>query len=107
MCAYGWRHDTPTTIDKAQHKAYVRIDAKPWARISIDGAPMGVTPLAKPIETFVGIHSVKFEHDWYQPIEKQFEIATTTVDSAQTIAVDFEKQGALLPNKKKPAAEEP
>jgi len=98
---------TPTTTDKAQHKAYLRIDAKPWARISIDGAPAGITPLAKPIETFVGVHAVKFEHDWYRPIEKQLEISTTTPDAAQSITIDFEKQGTLLPGKTKPAAEEP
>jgi serine/threonine-protein kinase len=98
---------TPTGVDKAQHPAYLRIDAHPWARVSVDGTLVGITPLAKPIETFAGPHAVRFEHDWYQPIEKQLDLTATTADTAHVITVDFEKQGTLQPGKKKPAPEEP
>ncbi|MFT3697677.1 MAG: serine/threonine-protein kinase [Kofleriaceae bacterium] len=98
---------TPSAGEKKLNKSYVRLDAKPWARISIDGKPIGTTPLAKPIETFAGQHVIKFEHDWYQPIEKTIDVSIAGADSAQTVSVDFEKQGSLAPGKKKPAEVQP
>src|SRR3954468_3877905 len=49
---------TPTNVDRAQDRAYLRIDAKPWARVLVDGKLVGVTPFAKPIETFAGQHAL-------------------------------------------------
>jgi eukaryotic-like serine/threonine-protein kinase len=95
---------TPTNIDRAQHRAYLRIDAKPWARVLVDGKLVGVTPFAKPIETFAGQHALRFEHDYYQPIEKSIEVVANTAQAPTALTIDFEKQGTLLPGKHKPEA---
>jgi serine/threonine-protein kinase len=95
---------TPTNVDRAQHRAYLRIDAVPWARVLVDGKLVGVTPFAKPIETFAGQHALRFEHDYYQPIEKSIEVGANTAQTPTALTVDFEKQGKLLPGKHKPEA---
>src|SRR5450755_2048787 len=61
---------TPTGGESPQHKSFIRVDAKPWARVSLDGKPIGITPFAKPLDVFDGTHTLRFEHDWYQPIEQ-------------------------------------
>ena len=63
-----------------------------------------MTPFAKAIDTFAGPHTVRFEHDWYQPIEQQIEITVNPLDRAQSLSVDFEKQGTLVMGKHKPVA---
>jgi eukaryotic-like serine/threonine-protein kinase len=98
---------TPIGGDSPQHKSFIRVDAKPWARVSIDGKLVGITPFAKPLDAFDGAHTLRFEHDWYQPIEQQVEIGNNPIDRAQVFSIDFEKQGALLPGKKKPAGVTP
>ncbi len=94
---------TQTVHEKQKHPASIRIDARPWARVFLDGKPVGTTPFARPIDTFEGQHVVRFEHDWFQPIEKSLDI--TANDTAQILLVDFDKQGTLAPGKQKPAPE--
>jgi hypothetical protein len=75
------------------------VHAVPWAEISIDGKPLGSTPLAKPIELPVGAHVIRFAHDWYQPVEQTVEVQLGAAEKAQRVTVDFERDGKLLPGK--------
>ena len=51
---------------------------------------------------------VRFEHDWYTPIERPIEVVAGVAEAAPTISVDFEKlKTPLLPGKTKPELGEP
>jgi len=82
---------------------YLRVDAAPWARISVDGREVGTTPLAAPLELVEGKHALVFEHDWYQPVDREIDIVAGPVDAAPSLRVDFEAMHvALRPGKTKP-----
>jgi serine/threonine-protein kinase len=85
---------------------FVRVQAYPWAHVTIDGKDAGTTPLIAPLELVEGAHTIKLEHDWYQPIERQVEIKGGRPDSAAEVSVDFEAQGQLKPGKTRPPGEE-
>jgi serine/threonine-protein kinase len=84
-------------------RGYIELDAHPWARISVDGNPVGITPLGKPLELTVGPHVIRFEHDWYMPMERRVEITAGSSDAATMLSFDFERQKVpLKPGKAKP-----
>jgi serine/threonine-protein kinase len=92
------------TILKEAARGYIRVDAAPWARISVDGKDVGVTPLGKPLELPEGPHVIRFEHDWYAPVERTLAIVPGTADTAPFIDVDFEAlHVALKHGKTRPA----
>jgi eukaryotic-like serine/threonine-protein kinase len=91
-----------SVVSKEAQRGYLRVDAHPWARVYVDGKLAGVTPLAKPLELVEGKHAIRFEHDWYEPIDKSVDITPTTVDTAPAAAIDFGKTGVLKPGKAKP-----
>jgi hypothetical protein len=90
-------------VVKELGRGFVRVNAVPWATVSIDGKPIGVTPLAKPIEVSEGTHTVRFEHAWYAPIEKTLTVTPGTADASPELVVDFDKVGVLKAGKTKPA----
>ncbi|HUJ57056.1 MAG TPA: serine/threonine-protein kinase [Kofleriaceae bacterium] len=102
---------TPRTqplLVKDAARGYVRVDARPWARISVDGKDAGTTPIGRPLELPVGHHVVRFEHDWYQPVERAIDVAVGSPDAAPSVSVDFETQKvSLRPGKTKPAEPSP
>jgi hypothetical protein len=86
-------------------QGYLRITASPWARIWIDGVPRGETPLSQPIALKEGSHTVRLEHDWYQPVERMVEIAEGPATTPRALAVDFEAEHVpLAPGKTRPAS---
>ena len=91
---------TPRTVAARElSHGYVHVDASPWARISVDGKLVGITPLGRPLELPEGPHTIVFQHDWYMPLEKHIEVAPGDM----TISIDFEKQHVpLMPGKAKP-----
>ena len=92
---------TNTVIQKTG-VGFVRVHAYPWAQITIDGKDQGVTPVAAPIELGEGLHTVRFTHDWYAPIERPIEIEQGASSTARHLGVDFCKEGTLLPGKTAP-----
>ncbi len=94
------------TVVAEQH-GFIRLNAAPWAEISIDGKAVGSTPMAKPIELTTGVHVVRFVHAWYEPIEQSVTVPLGAEDKALRVAVDFERDGKLLPGKKIPAGGTP
>ncbi len=87
---------------------YLRIDAYPWAEVSVDGKAIGPTPLPAPIELPVGAHTVRLEHEWYEPIEQTVEVTAGPAEKPIEIMVDFEDKnvGKLRAGKEAPADEE-
>ncbi|HEY4175408.1 MAG TPA: serine/threonine-protein kinase [Kofleriaceae bacterium] len=82
---------------------FVRVTAFPWADISVDGKLMGQTPLDKPLELEDGPHTIRFEHPFFEAVDKQITIDGGTADRAQRLGVDFEKDKVpLRPGKKVP-----
>jgi eukaryotic-like serine/threonine-protein kinase len=92
---------TPTIIQE-RRIGHLSVVANPWARVLVDGKATAITPLATPIELTVGTHTVRLEHDWYQPIERQVEI--TNAEKPAAVSVDWTKDGHLAPGKQVPPA---
>jgi hypothetical protein len=101
----GATPETRTVIQK-QGIGFVRIHAFPWARVSIDGAEVGETPLDKAFELAEGTHVIRFEHTWYAPVERTVEVTAGGPEKPVELVVDFEADGTLLPGKTRPAEED-
>jgi hypothetical protein len=83
-------------LDKESQRGYLRVDAQPGARVFIDNDQVGVTPMAKEIALREGSHKVRFEHDWYQPVERSIVIVGGSKDNAQSLLLNFETTKAKL-----------
>jgi hypothetical protein len=66
----------------------VRVDAHPWARVFVDGKPAGTTPLGKPLELTEGTHTLRFEHAWYEPVERTVDVIAGSIGAP--VIIDFE-----------------
>ena len=89
-------------------RGFLRVNAVPWARVSIDSAAYGLTPLGKPIELKEGVHRIRLEHDWYQPVERTVDIAEGIATAPQVLSLDFEAERIpAAPGKTRPAAASP
>lgn len=82
-------------------RGFAKFHAYPWARVLVDGKEVGVTPLEAPTEMNEGPHVVRFEHDWYEPIERKIDVPSSAMENAQLVGVDFCNTGA--PTKTPPA----
>lgn len=107
LAPLGATPHTPTTVVNgqtvvAEQRGFILVHAIPWAEISIDGKPKGSTPMAKSIELTAGPHVVRFEHAWYQAVERTIEVTAGTAETATRLVVDFERDGVLLPGKQIP-----
>lgn len=87
-------------------RGFVRVGANPWAKISVDGEVVDYTPVAKPLELTLGSHTIRFEHDWFMPYEQTIDVKPSTVETAQTIEVDFGKIGVPRPGMNRPSVEQ-
>jgi eukaryotic-like serine/threonine-protein kinase len=62
---------------------------KPWAEVSVDGRPMGTTPL-RPIILAAGVHKVELTHPAYRPLVRQVVVAP---GGKARLDVDFSGDG--------------
>ncbi|MGK4007127.1 serine/threonine-protein kinase [Sorangium sp. So ce1036] len=67
----------------AEERGYLRVLARPWAEVVVDGELVDVTPMARPIPLQAGRHYVTFRHP-NAPEEKR----TITVSAGQTVTLD-------------------
>lgn len=67
----------------------LQLRVKPWAEVTVDGAPVGTTPL-KPLPLSPGAHTVRFVHPEYKPLLRK-----VTIRAAETtkIEIDFAYRG--------------
>lgn len=61
----------------------LRIVADPWATVTVDGQPIGTTPMARPIPLQAGTHFVHLEHP-RAPIERR----TVRVSEGEMVLLD-------------------
>jgi serine/threonine-protein kinase len=87
----GATPDTKITATATPGRGYLRVHAYPWAKISIDGKDVGTTPLTKALEVADGVHTIRFEHDWYEPVDKPLDVSGGSPDAAPLLSVDFVK----------------
>lgn len=86
-------------------RGYLRVNASPWAQISIDGGPNLETPIARAIELKEGTHVVRFANDWYQPVERVVEIAEGVATAPKVLSLDFEAERIpIAPGKRRPTS---
>src|SRR5215510_11112709 len=76
---------------KEAGRGYLRVNALPWARITIEGVTYE-TPIGPPIELKEGVHKVRFVNDWYQPVEREIEIAEGTAATPKVLSLDFDAE---------------
>lgn len=67
----------------AEARGYLKVLARPWAEVVVDGEFIDVTPMARPIPLQAGRHYVTFRHP-NAPEEKR----TITVAPGQTVTLD-------------------
>ena len=86
------RRDAGDVDAQEPQRGYVRVDAQPWARVYVDGKLVGVTPLAQAARARPRASTrSRFEHDWYQPVERTIEVVAGTAKRRDAVSVDFEK----------------
>ncbi len=61
----------------------VRVLASPWAEVAVDGQPIDVTPMARPIRLAAGAHYLSFTHPSAQP-----ETRRVLIEPGQSIVLD-------------------
>jgi serine/threonine protein kinase len=81
------------TIDA---RGYVRIVAHPWGRIAIDGAEVGVTPVAKPFEVSAGPHVVTIANDHFDSYQQPVDVPIGGEKDAVEVVVDFAEQAVSI-----------
>src|SRR3954469_18840671 len=67
-------------VVKDPSRGFVKINAVPWAKVSVDSALVGTTPMAKAIELTEGTHTFRFENDWYNPVDRTVEVPASNPD---------------------------
>ncbi len=67
----------------AQLSGEVRVLATPWAQVAVDGQPIDVTPMARPIRLTPGAHYISFTHPAAQP-----ETRRVVIEPGQSIVLD-------------------
>ncbi|KYF67840.1 serine/threonine-protein kinase [Sorangium cellulosum] len=67
----------------SEERGYLKVLARPWAEVVVDGELIDVTPVARPIPLQAGRHFVTFRHP-NAPEEKR----TISVSAGQTVTLD-------------------
>ena len=73
----------PPWPGKAPERGFIKVLARPWAEVLVDGELVEVTPVARPIPVPTGRHFVTFRHP-NAPDEKR----AVTVATGQTVLLD-------------------
>ena len=63
----------------------LRLRILPWAEVTVDGKPVGTTPL-RPVSLEVGEYRVVLSHPGYKPLQKSVVIRA---DETTTLEVDL------------------
>ena len=75
----------PTATPKRPGSGTLVVNAKPWARVSIDGKDQGQTPI-KGLKLTAGTHRVLLEHPTHGRHER---VVTIAPDETERVIVDF------------------
>lgn len=81
------RADQTATLRIEQPSVSININARPWADVSVDGTPLGQTPIAN-ARVAVGTRKLVFRHPQFG--EREQSVVVTTAPG-QRISIDFTK----------------
>lgn len=81
----GTRPAPPPSETPPGARGYLRVLARPWAEVIVDGETIDTTPMARPIAVAPGRHFVTFAHP-NAPEEKR----SVDVGAGQTVLIDVE-----------------
>jgi hypothetical protein len=83
----------PATGAAEPGRGFVKLNAIPWATITIDDTKKLATPLGRPVELGEGPHRITFTHEAFQPITREVDLPSLTIDNAISVSIDFCKDG--------------
>ena len=75
----------------------LRLHVVPWAEVSLDGQPIGTTPL-KPLFLAPGAHTVRLLHPDYRPLQKKVNVRPGEVF---VLEVDLAEEAFPIPAKER------
>lgn len=64
----------PLDIQLREMPGQIQVNAMNGAVVTVDGRPMGVTPLSRPVEVPAGVHSVAVTHNGYKPFVQDISV---------------------------------
>lgn len=75
----------PPAIEELRDESgLLQIGVRPWAAVTIDGRPIGETPIA-PLALAPGIYTARLEHPGYRPLVRK-----VTVHSGETVRLQVD-----------------
>jgi serine/threonine-protein kinase len=80
---------TPAPPPPAPATGELKLVVIPWAQVSVDGQPVGTSPL-KPLRLPVGVHNVVLTNPGFQPLQKK---VTVEPGKTTTLEVDLTFEG--------------
>jgi len=80
-------------IEAPPEQGYVRLVVHPWARVSVDGKPIAVTPVAEPIELEAGERVLVFENKFFEPLRREVDVPAGDSMKALDVFVNLEEEG--------------
>jgi serine/threonine protein kinase len=80
----------------------VRFTSIPWAKVYVDGRPIGETPISQSVHVSAGKHSVTFSNPSFDPILKAIEVGS---EQDLLISADFLQNAGYVQCAVKPWAE--
>lgn len=75
----------------------LRLHVAPWAEVSVDGRPIGTTPL-KPLSLPPGAHTVRLQHPDFRPLQKKVNVRAGEVF---VLEVDLAEEAFPAPAKER------
>ena len=69
--------------------AFLQIGVRPFADVTLDGQPIGTTPLP-PVKLLAGAHTITLQHPAFRPIQRKF---TVRPNETYRLIVDFTLDG--------------
>ena len=64
----------------------------PWGKISIDGQPRAVTPIADPIPVAAGSHTISIENDFFETFSREIDVPAGSSEEPIELFVDLEEE---------------
>ena len=70
---------------------YLRVLARPWAELTVDGVRVDTTPMARAVALAPGTHFVRLRNPAYAPEDREVQV---TADGTVWVDVDLQRAEA-------------
>jgi len=81
----------PVFATPANEQGGLRVNARPWAHVLVDGKRRETTPFARPLSLSVGTHRVRLEHPTLGHRDRTVQVVAGKV---VTLSVDLSRKAA-------------